>query len=165
MYVMSNINLDRYSIHRRWQAVNVDWVLKNSKVLWLVMIWILYPISLSYHFINALRIAKASNSQTAQFCCTVVNFLDMNPAGLQFFHVSPWPYIAPTPDFDASHMSHMGSVIFGSIGRMTGALSHMCLIISKHLWCKGHQWNGAPFWVITRSGLVYDVISGRKFPI
>jgi hypothetical protein len=46
----------------------------------------------------------------------------MKPAGRQVCQVSPWPYIAPIPDIDASHITQIGSSIFGSIGFRIGDL-------------------------------------------
>jgi hypothetical protein len=41
---------------------------------------------------------------------SVGEFFDMKPAGLHWSHAGPWPYMAPTPVLDASHMTQTDSV-------------------------------------------------------
>jgi hypothetical protein len=45
-----------------------------------------------------------------------VNFLDIKLAGQQVCQVSPWPYIVPIPDIDASHITQIGTLEFRLIG-------------------------------------------------
>jgi hypothetical protein len=62
-------------------------------------------------------------------CC--LNFLDMNPAGLHVCPVGPCLYIAPTPDTEASQITHIGSSNELSMGRNIAVLQQIFFMFSK----------------------------------
>ncbi len=70
--------------------------------------------------------------------------------------------MAPIPDLDASHTTHIGFATWGSIGHNMGVLLHVCLIMSKQCWCRGRQLNMFLFCVMANNGPVYAMISGRN---
>src|SRR5258705_11614785 len=86
----------------------------------------------------------------------------MNLASRQVCQDWPCPYTAPTPDAEASQITHMGSSLVGSIGHKIGVLQARILILSIHVWCMGLQWNGCPFFWIACSSPVYNDTSGIK---
>src|SRR5215510_14738300 len=91
-----------------------------------------------------------------------MNFFDMNPAGLQVCDSGPWPYTPPTPDADASHLTHMGSVLLKFTGFNIGVFVARCFILSKHVWCISFHKNIDFSPVSVANGPVQAITSGIK---
>lgn len=76
--------------------------------------------------------------------------------------VGPWPYIAPRPETEASHIIHIGSFNLVSISFRTGVEEHSVLMPWKQASWIDHQWNGCELRLMFAKGVVYIDMSGTK---
>ena len=89
-----------------------------------------------------------------------MNFFERNPAGQNFSHSLPCPYMAPIPIQEQSVMTHTSSFLLKFTNFNRGDCIAIALMLWKHLSSRGVHWKVWLFCADPDNGVVYTTISG-----